>query len=53
VAFSVQDFHDLVRLLEQRPEWRLELHRLVLTEELLGLPAIVRDLAEARQRTER
>jgi hypothetical protein len=39
VAFSVQDFHDFVRLLEERPEWRVELRRLVLTEELLGLPA--------------
>jgi hypothetical protein len=49
VAFSVQDFHDLVRLLEQRPEWRAELRRLVLTEELLALPAIVRELAEAQR----
>jgi hypothetical protein len=51
VAFSVQDFHDFVRLLEERPEWRVELRRLVLTEELLGLPAIVRQLAEAQERT--
>ena len=31
----------------------MELRRLVLTEELLGLPAIVRELADAQQRTER
>ena len=52
MVFTVQDFQDLVRLLEQRPEWRAELRRLVLTEELLGLPAVVRELAEAQRRTE-
>jgi cell division protein FtsB len=51
MAFTVQDFHDLVALLTQHPEWQAELRRLVLTEELLALPQIVRDLAEAQQRT--
>jgi hypothetical protein len=46
VAFGVQDFQDLIRLLEQHPEWRADLRRLVLTDELLELPAVVRDLAE-------
>jgi hypothetical protein len=49
VAFGVQDFHDLVRLLEQHPEWRAELRRLVLTEEVLGLPASMRALSEQVQ----
>ena len=59
MTFGIDDFQALVRLLEQRPEWRAELRRLVLTEELLGLPALVQelarrvaDLAEAQQRTE-
>jgi hypothetical protein len=52
MAFTVQDFHDLVALLTQHPEWQAELRRLVLTEELLALPQIVHDLAEAQQRTE-
>src|SRR5215211_3520363 len=52
VAFSVQDFHDLVRLLAERPEWRMELRPLILTEELLSLPAIVQRLAKAQERTE-
>ncbi len=52
MAFSVQDFQDLVRLLEERPDWRAELRRLVLTDELLGLPDLVRELAEAQRRTE-
>jgi hypothetical protein len=33
--WPLQDFHDLVGILEQHPEWRAELRRLVLTEELL------------------
>jgi phage shock protein A len=52
MAFTVQDFHDLVTLVTQHPEWRAELRRLVLTEELLALPQIVHDLVEAQQRTE-
>ena len=52
MAFSIRDYQDMVRLLDRHPEWRAELRRLVLTEELLALPAIVRDLAEAQQRTE-
>jgi DNA repair ATPase RecN len=52
MAFKVSDFHDLVELLETHPEWRAELRRLVLTEDVLALPRIVQELAEAQQRTE-
>jgi hypothetical protein len=52
MAFTVRDFRDLVELLEQHPEWRAELRRLVLTEELLALPQAVRELVDAQQRTE-
>jgi hypothetical protein len=52
MAFTVRDFRDLVELLEQHPEWRAELRRLVLSEELLALPQIVQALAEAQQRAE-
>ncbi|MCX7623940.1 MAG: hypothetical protein N2Z82_09365, partial [Thermomicrobium sp.] len=38
VSFTVEDFTDLVRLLEQYPEWRAQLRRLLLSEELLTLP---------------
>ncbi len=38
MAFTVEDFRDLARILEERPEWRAELRRLVLTDELLALP---------------
>ncbi len=46
MAFTVSDFHDLVELLEQHPQWRQELRRLVLTDELLDLPRIVRELGD-------
>ena len=49
MVFRVEDFHDLVRLLEERPEWRAELRRLVLTEELLAMPE---QLAALRLETE-
>jgi archaellum component FlaC len=52
MPFTVQDFHDLVRILEDKPEWRAELRRLVLTDELLALPEEVARLAQAQRRTE-
>ena len=52
MAFAVDDYHDLARLLAEHPEWREELRRLLLSDELLSLPEIVRELAKAQQRTE-
>src|SRR5712692_9578753 len=52
MAFTVQDYNDLARLLVEHPEWRLELRRLLLSDELLALPKTVRALAEAQRRTE-
>ncbi|MCS6848963.1 MAG: hypothetical protein RMN52_14760 [Anaerolineae bacterium] len=52
MAFTINDLQDLTRLLATRPEWLSEIRRLVLTEELLALPDIVRSLAEAQRRTE-
>src|SRR6266516_349760 len=50
MPFTVEEFRDLVRILEDKPEWRAELRRLVLTEELLSLPEQV---AALRAETER
>jgi signal transduction histidine kinase len=59
MAFTVEEFHDLIRLLEQHPEWRADLRRLLLSDEILSLPDVVRELAhevrllaEAQKRTE-
>lgn len=45
MSFTVEDFHDLVRMLEQHPEWRAELRRLLLTDEILSLPQLVQELS--------
>lgn len=52
MAFTVNDYRDLVRLLEEHPDWQAELRRLLLADDFLRLPAIVRELGEAQQRTE-
>jgi len=52
MAFTVNDLRDLTQLLAIRPEWRAEMRRLVLTDELLALPDLVSELAVAQQRTE-
>ncbi|MCS7221267.1 MAG: hypothetical protein RML36_08120 [Anaerolineae bacterium] len=46
MPFTVADFHDLARLLYEHPEWRAEIRRLVLTDEVLELPALIRQLVE-------
>ena len=59
MSFTVQDYHDLVDLLENHPQWRSDLRRLLLSDDLLALPAVVDklavtvgELAEAQKRTE-
>ena len=52
MAFTVKDYMDLVKLLVEHPEWRSELRSLVLSEELLNLPEIVRQLVDAQRRGE-
>jgi hypothetical protein len=50
MPFELRDFQDLVRLLREHPDWREELRALLLTQELLTLPVIVRELAEGQER---
>ncbi len=38
MSFTTDDFHTLVRMVEDHPEWRADLRRLLLTDELLLLP---------------
>ena len=49
MPFTVEDFHDLVRLLEERPEWRAQMRRLVLSDEYLAVPE---QIAEFRRDAE-
>jgi uncharacterized protein YwgA len=52
MPFTVSDFHDLIRLLEATPEWRVQLLRVLFPEALLDLPRAVEALAEAQRRTQ-
>lgn len=52
MPFTVIEFHDLIRLLEEFPEWRTELRRVLFSEGLLDLPRTVQELAIAQRRTE-
>ena len=52
MTFTVSDYADLVRLLNEHPEWRAELRRLLLSDELLTLPDLVRELADAQRQIE-
>ena len=51
MPFEAEDFHDLVRLLQQHPEWQEELRRLVLSRELFTVPAELRDLRVEMERS--
>ncbi len=51
-AFTVREFLDLVTALERHPEWRQELRRLLLTDDILTLPQAVRELIEAQKHTD-
>jgi hypothetical protein len=46
MPFELRDFQGLLRLLREHPDWREELRALLLSQELLTLPALVRELAE-------
>ena len=46
MSFTVEDFQDLVQLLDERPQWQSELRRRVLSDEYLALPE---QLAEFRR----
>ncbi|HIE25665.1 TPA: DUF16 domain-containing protein [Candidatus Poribacteria bacterium] len=52
MAFTVKDYHDFVQLLSEHPEWKSELRHLLLSDELLALPQIVRELVEVQRHTE-
>jgi uncharacterized protein YoxC len=46
MPFELPDFQDLIRFLRDHPDWQEELRALILTQELLTMPALVRELTE-------
>ncbi len=54
MAFQVSDFNDLIALLQAHPEWQSQLRNILLSDDFLALPNIVRQLGERMdQLTER
>ena len=49
MSFTPDDFHALIRIIETHPEWRADLRRLLLSDELLLLPG---QFAQFRVQTE-
>ncbi len=47
MAFTVNDFRDLLEIIRTMPEWKEALRRELLGEEILSLPALIRDLLKA------
>ncbi|MDW8277518.1 MAG: hypothetical protein RMJ85_05810, partial [Anaerolineales bacterium] len=52
MAFEIQDYYDLVRLLYQHPEWQEELRNILISKDIRELPQLVRELTEAHKRSE-
>lgn len=52
MAFGVQDFQELLHLLEQHPDWQAQLRQHILTDDLLEVPALLRQMATAQARTD-
>jgi outer membrane murein-binding lipoprotein Lpp len=52
MAFTVHDFQDLLSILEQQPEWRAQLRRLVLSDAGIDLPATLQAIAAAQHLTD-
>ncbi len=52
MALHASEFREWISALYEHPEWREELRRLVLTDELLSLPQLFRELAEVQRRTD-
>ena len=44
MAFTINDFQDLVQLLEENPRWRNELRRLIVNDEFAQIMQSIRDL---------
>jgi len=52
MSFTIEDYHDLAKLLAEHPEWRSELRSLVLSDDLLSLPETIKEIIKIQKRTE-
>ena len=49
MAFTVSDLREMIELLEQHPDWKQVLRTVLLGEELLALPQLVRELVDIQR----
>lgn len=52
MPFTVSEFRDLLRILEEHPEWRAEMRRVLLGDELLQLPTLVQRIVDTQAHTD-
>jgi hypothetical protein len=52
VAFTINDFQDLVQLLEENPRWRNELRRLIVADDFAEISKSIRELIELSKQHE-
>ena len=45
--YDLKDFQDVIRVLEEHPEWQADLRRVLLTKDILTLPEQIAQLTEA------
>jgi cell division protein FtsB len=52
MAFTVNDFHDMIEIMEQNPAWRKDLRRVLLGDDFVGIPDLVKELVEINRRND-
>ena len=52
MVFQIEDYNQFIGLLREHPEWIPQLRNLLLSEDFLALPEIVKSLVETQQKTE-
>jgi hypothetical protein len=52
MAFTVNDFHDMIRLLENHPEWLSDLRRLILGDDYQNILALLKEIVELNKKYE-
>jgi hypothetical protein len=52
MAFTVNDFHDMIEIMEQNPAWQKDLRRVLLGEDFVGIPDLVKELVEINRRND-
>ncbi len=52
MPFAVNDYNDLITLIRENPQWQSQLRQVLLSDDFLALPEIVRAIAASQKRTD-